>query len=37
LNVPELVGTLAGDDTVFCAVATSEAGKRLLALIKEKI
>ena len=37
LNFPEIVGSIAGDDTIFCAVRSKEDGDAVLKKIKEKL
>lgn len=34
-NLPEIIGTLAGDDTIFVATADSGAARRVRALLEE--
>lgn len=37
MQLPDIVGSLAGDDTVFCAIRTAEEAERIMARLKESI
>ena len=37
LAIPEILGTLAGDDTIFCAVHTQEEAERVMEKIRENV
>lgn len=37
LGLPGLVGTLAGDDTVFCACSSSKEGAKLVAYLRSRM
>lgn len=37
MQLPDIVGSLAGDDTVFCAVRTAQEADRIVAHLKESI
>ncbi len=37
MDFPEIVGSIAGDDTIFCAVKSGEDAARLLKKIREKL
>ncbi len=37
MQLPDMVGSLAGDDTVFCAIRTTEGTGQIMAQLKESI
>lgn len=37
MSLPDIVGSLAGDDTIFCAVRTKEAAERALQTMKNSL
>ena len=37
LSMPSIVGSLAGDDTVFCAAKSADAAEEVIKRIKELI
>ena len=37
LELPDVIGTVAGDDTIFCAVKTPEKAEKLIVFFKETL